>query len=388
MLKTKILSAIVYAVLASWSTQALSSPALSTPVSVADEKTVAAFRADLAAKFKAADEKHDSVVLGKDGWMFFAPELRSVSVGKFWGEDAAKVSRAVNPAHADPLPAILDFKAQLDKIGVQLLLVPVPPKAVIFADKISDKIASPVGDGVLPRLDSAHQEFYKLLREKGVNVLDLTDSFLKNRDAAFFGRETQKLFGPDYVFCRQDTHWSPNGIKAASYLIKQEIDNSEVKTPSKYTSFSRPFPIKGDLLDALPPEVKRPEPESLFISRVGTPDPKVYDPFNSILIPIPTSRESPVLLLGDSHTLIFHEGGDMHAKGAGLPDHLARFLGYPVDLLGVRGSGATPARVSLLRRVQAEPNYLKNKKWVIWCFSAREFTESAGWQKVPLGIGK
>ena len=51
---------------------------------------------------------------GADGWLFLPAELRHVSVGKFWGDDAAKVSKASNPANADPLPAILDFKRQLD----------------------------------------------------------------------------------------------------------------------------------------------------------------------------------------------------------------------------------------------------------------------------------
>ena len=71
-----------------------------------------AFRAGLAAKVKVADKNYDSVVKGKDDWLFFAPELRSVSVGRFWGANAKKVSRAVRPENADPLPAILDFKAQ------------------------------------------------------------------------------------------------------------------------------------------------------------------------------------------------------------------------------------------------------------------------------------
>jgi alginate O-acetyltransferase complex protein AlgJ len=54
-----------------------------------------------------------------------------------------------------------------------------------------------------------------------------------------------------------------------------------------------------------------------------------------------------------------------------------------VDLVAVRGSGATPARVNLLRRARTE-GYLAKKKVVIWCFGAREFTEASGWQKVPV----
>jgi alginate O-acetyltransferase complex protein AlgJ len=92
-------------------------------------------------------------------------------------------------------------------------------------------------------------------------------------------------------------------------------------------------------------------------------------------------RESPVLLMGDSHTLVFHAGEDMHGTGAGLADQLAFELGFPVDVVGVRGSGATPARINLMRR----QDNLAGKKLVIWCFSVREFTEApGGWRLVPV----
>ena len=91
-----------------------------------------------------------------------------------------------------------------------------------------------------------------------------------------------------------------------------------------------------------------------------------------------------ILVLGDSHVLVFHDGGDMHATGAGLPDQLALELGAPVDVLGVRGSGATSARVSLARRARASSDYLSGKKVIIWCFGARELTQADAWKSVPL----
>ncbi len=96
-------------------------------------------------------------------------------------------------------------------------------------------------------------------------------------------------------------------------------------------------------------------------------------------------KASPVVVMGDSHCLVFHAGGDLHGTGAGLADQLAAELGRAVDVIGVRGSGATPARVNLLRRAKADPAYLANKKWMVWCFAALEFTESAGWSPVPFG---
>jgi len=102
------------------------------------------------------------------------------------------------------------------------------------------------------------------------------------------------------------------------------------------------------------------------------------------LSPVEINHDSPILLLGDSHTLVFHSGQDMLATGAGLADQLALELGIAVDLIGVRGSGATPARVNFMREVRKDPGYLAKKKLVIWCFTGREFTEGSGWAKVPV----
>jgi alginate O-acetyltransferase complex protein AlgJ len=70
----------------------------------------------------------------------------------------------------------------------------------------------------------------------------------------------------------------------------------------------------------------------------------------------------------------------MYAEGAGLPDQLALEFGFPIDVVAVRGSGATPARRNLARR----KDNLAGKKLVIWCFTSREFTEGEGWDKVQV----
>ena len=102
------------------------------------------------------------------------------------------------------------------------------------------------------------------------------------------------------------------------------------------------------------------------------------------LKPVDPNPNSPVILMADSHGLIFHVGGDMLASGAGLADQLALEMGFAVDLIAVRGSGATPARVNLYRRAKRK-GYLAKKKVLIWCIAAREFTESVdGWGKVPV----
>ena len=66
---------------------------------------------------------------------------------------------------------------------------------------------------------------------------------------------------------------------------------------------------------------------------------------------------------------------------AGDDQRRVRAHGHVHDLVAVRGSGATPSRINLLRR----GDDLAGKKVVVWCLSVREFTESAqGWRPLPI----
>jgi alginate O-acetyltransferase complex protein AlgJ len=292
------------------------------------------------------------VVRGRDGWLYFAPELRHLEVGRFWGERAAAVSRARRAEWADPLPAILDFARQLDERGIALLFVPVPAKAVIHPEGLPPAYAE--------LSDAADRAFYEVLRGEGVEVLELGPVFDEARAA-----EAAPLY------LRQDTHWADPAIRAAARRIAERLVELGVERgEGSFATRAREIEIRGDLWEMLGDEGLA--QERVTLTAVGR---------GSDLAPVEPSPDSPVLLLGDSHSLVFHAGGALHARGAGLPDHLARELGFPVDLVAVRGSGATPARVDLLRRGDA----LQGKRAVVWCLSVREFTESVGgWRVLPV----
>ncbi|HEX2486652.1 MAG TPA: hypothetical protein VHQ66_15200 [Myxococcota bacterium] len=302
-----------------------------------------------------------TAVAGEDGWLFLTAELRHLGVGRFWGADAERASRAQRADWRDPLPAILDFQAQLKGAGIELLFVPVPPKGAVVPDALP-------GLGAVPeeRLDAADAEFYALLRERGLDVLDLQPA-LADAPAA------------PPAYCRTDTHWCGAGIELAAVRIAQRVKERPFAADVAKESFDserREVAIEGDLRrmqggagDAAA------APETVSLRFVGRRDGA------GALVPVEPSRESPLLLLGDSHALVFHAGGDMHAKGAGLADQLALELGFAVDVVAVRGSGATPARINLARRAGA----LAGKKLVVWCLAARDFSEAAqGWAKVPV----
>jgi len=316
----------------------------------------------------AADQRKRTVVPGVDGWLFFAPEFRSLTAGPFWGEHAQKVSRANNKRFADPLEPIVDFHRQLKGAGIRLLVVPVPAKVAVYPERLAKNLSfGPVrkdNKSLPPRIDTHHLAFHKLLAARGVEVVDLLPVFLAHR---------HDRRGP--LYCKTDTHWSGRGVALAAATILGKLDDPAwLRSLPRLNSATRirPFTITGDLARMLNPD--KPVRETLTLTFLGKSN------NGGRPIPTPLSRTSPVLVTGDSHTLVFHDP-TLHAAGAGLPDHIAAGLGIPVDLVGVRGSGATATRISLLRR----KDNLKGKKLVIWCFSIREYTESfSGWRKVPV----
>jgi alginate O-acetyltransferase complex protein AlgJ len=307
-----------------------------------------------------AEQAPQPVVRGLDGWLFVGSELRHLGLGRFWGPRAVEVSRAAKPEWADPLPAILDFKAQLDGAGIEFLLVPVPAKAAVYPDRVPGL----AGADPSLRWDAEDAAFYEVLRGQGVEVIDLVPEFRRARQA-----------GDRPVYCRQDTHWAGPAIERTASLLAARLRRRSwfASVPSRrFESERRTVEINGDLLRMLD-DTSTPK-EILSLEFVGRRAELGVEPVESW-------RESPVLLLGDSHGLVFHAGGDMHARGAGLADHLAKELGFPVDLVAVRGAGATPSRITLLRR----RDNLAGKKVVIWCMSVREFTEGAqGWRPLPI----
>ena len=302
----------------------------------------------------------DYVTVGKDNWLFLPTELEFLAKGEFWGPKATNTSVAAKPDWADPLPAIVDFHTKLEAKGIDLLLLPVPPKAQIYADKLPEATGMPMAEAL--------QTFYGKLREAGVEVLDLTEDFA-----------AAKAETPTH--CRTDTHWTPAAIERAADAIHakyQDTDWAKAITRRELVSEASEFQHRGDL--TIDTGVTLP-PETLTVNRVGT---KRGDK----LAPLEPDPDSPILVLGDSHTLFCHEPS-MVTNGGGLSDHLALRFGAATDLIGLRGSASTAARLAMFSRQMksqaTNTQYLSRKKLVVWCFAAREFTESSGgWRVLPI----
>ena len=317
------------------------------------------FRKSLLDEVGSLSEQKIAAVEGAQGWLFLTAELKFLSTGQFWTDSTAKVSLPAAPATMDPFAAIVDFNKQLQSLGVHLLLAPVPPKVSVYPEKLFSSF-----QGKPDVLWTDLQGFYRRLAEAGVDVIDLLPLFYAARDDDR---------GP--VYCRTDSHWSDLGCVIAAKAIADHIRSVlPLASSGKYQASWNEVAFTGDLVSLLPENAAlKPAEEKMKIRQVRAPDGSG---------PVEPDKNSPVLLMGDSHTLVFH---DFLAEKAGLLDQLTLELGLCPDLIGTRGSGATAVRVSLYRRGIKEPGYIGRKKVVVWCFSSREFTEATpGWQLLPI----
>ena len=321
---------------------------------------LAPFRAELDRLAREAETAQRIAVGGVDDWLFLATELRLVSLD---GPRETGAGDAATAAESGPVAAVLDLHRQLEALGVELLLAPVPPKSVIFPEKVSGAVAVPVP---VPRLDPALERLYDRLRAGGVDVLDLTDHFIRER----FHAE-----GP--LYCRTDTHWSGSGCTTAAAAIAADVRarpwHAELDTESFGASWYSTG-ISGDLTG----------PDGVAAAREELRLRGVIRATGSDRTAVATDPESPVLLLGDSHALVFHAGGDLHAAGAGLPDQLAFELGLPVDLAATPDPSPGAALEALVERARAAPGYWDRKRLVIWCFAARAFAARDDWRPVSI----
>ena len=300
-----------------------------------------------------AQQPEAHVIAGQDGWRFLANELRHVAKGADWVAPA----EPPDPPHADPLPALLELHRQLTELDIELVIVPVPARAVVVADKLPpvDGAAAPVTSSL-----SGLSAFLDHLRGQGMTVVDL-HPILAGGPA-----------GGDPLYCRTDSHWTPEGAARAAESVATILREQAWFANAPRTAMRRAdpetLPITGDL--AAPDG----SGETVTWQRVARADGQpVID------------ETGPVLVLGDSHTLVFSTGGDMHAEDGGFVEHLAYALQLPVERIANRGSASTPPRIALFRKAAAQPDWLAGKRAVVYCFTARELTESLnGWRIVPV----
>lgn len=309
---------------------------------------------------KFLKEGNRKVFIGKNNTLFYRPSIEALTgYGPIKSEPDTVAKDPNRPDWVSPKEVILGFKDQLEERGIDLLLVPVPVKAMIYPELIGGNKKSK------PLQHKDAKLMYDELRSDGVEVLDLSDQFW-----AWKNEEEKGLF------LKQDTHWTTETMQKVAKEISKRVlvDNELLSGESKFQSTlqNRTGSHYGDLVGMLGGDEKVDGfgAESQLLETVL--DASTGDG-------VELNRKSPIVLLGDSFVNIFHdptlgfgdtEGGFLHA---GLAQHLMSELGVQLDVHAINGSGATEVRAEFARRPDDE---VRGKKLVIWALAARDILMS------------
>ena len=139
----------------------------------------------------------ESVYPGRDGWLFFRPDIDCVTGPGFLEPN----SLAAADREADPVPAIAELRDVLAERDILLLVAPVPVKPTVYPDRFSSRFESPSG----PAENSSYQKFLARLADAGIRHVDLTAALWEARSA-----------GTEPLYLVSDTHWSPRGVRLAA----------------------------------------------------------------------------------------------------------------------------------------------------------------------------
>jgi alginate O-acetyltransferase complex protein AlgJ len=305
---------------------------------------------------------NERVYPGRDGWLFYRPDVEYVTGRGFLDRAAARQRIAAAPQwaippHPDPRPAIVRFARDLQSRGITLIVLPTPHKPGVHPEMLGRR----GGDdgGILQNVSYA--AFVDDLRRHGVLVFDPSDELAGLRRS-----------GPQYL--ATDTHWRPEAMEAVVDGLVEFIA-AHAPLPAVAAPDFRLERLEvrnvGDtarMLD-LPEGSPLVAPEAAWIRRVLQRDGSLWR----------SSREADVLVLGDSFSNIYTLESMAWGTSAGFVEQLSYALGRPIDRLVQNDAGAWATRDMLAR----DPDRLATKKVVVYQFGARELS-FGDWKILPI----
>jgi len=308
---------------------------------------------------------NERVYQGRDGWLFYRPDVDFVVGAGFL--DAAGMRRRVesdrdriDQLQPDPRPALVDFKRQLERRGITLVVVPTPVKPAMHPEKLASRRT-----WTIPVQNPSYGAFLEELRRNNVKVFDVADALARDS-------------GGSTGYLATDTHWRPEAMERAAALlgrfIREEVSLADAPS-EQYQIETREITNVGDvatMLD-LPEGHRLNRPESVTIHRVLDADGQPWRP----------SRSADVLVLGDSFSNIYSLASLGWGDSAGLVEHLARVLDRPVDRIVQNDDAAYATRERLRQDMASGSDRLRDKRVVVLQFAARELA-AGDWKRIEL----
>ena len=164
-----------------------------------------------AARYAIFKEGRSGVVVGNDGWLFSREEF------------AAPLDRT--PDLAEAATGLAQIRDDLAARGINLVLVPLPAKADIYREHLSN---AAIPDDLLQLYD----DFAALLDTQGIRYVDTRRSLLAAKPEG-------------QLFLTTDTHWTPLGAAVTAAAVGDALGQT---TPQAYIiSAKAPSEREGDL---------------------------------------------------------------------------------------------------------------------------------------------
>ena len=248
------------------------------------------------------------VLYGNDGWLYYSDGVQYV-VGNGFLDSSHLARRANDRIEGDPRPRILQLHNELKALGITLVVLPVPDKAVVRPTSLSRRSSFE-----RPVQNASWDAFAADLRRHGVLFLDLAQ--------AMFDAER----GGAPQFLRGDSHWSPAGIDLAAKALAQLLTSqtgAALTYPRRYERRDGRLDHENDLvflLDLPPSRIND------FGFREVVPIQQVIDSAGQLWHP---DSASGILLVGDSFLEAFSAGSAPAA--AGLAEQVSYYLQQRVD---------------------------------------------------------
>jgi hypothetical protein len=293
---------------------------------------------------------NERVYVGRDGWLFYRPDVESVTGRGFLDPShherrLGAAAEYQEPPSPDPRPAIIAFDRMLETRGVTLIVMPTPVKPTIHPDQLAGRLS---GSG--PIQNPSYGALLTDLATAGVLVFDPTT-----------------VIADTTGYLATDTHWRPDAMErvadALAMFVREHANLSTVPS-SGYRAERREARNSGDtvaMLD-LPAGQTLYAPERVSLRYVVDANGDQWR----------ASRDADVLVLGDSFSNIFSLPSMGWGEAAGFVEQLSYALQRPIDRIVQNDDGAHATREMLAREVATGSDRLAGKRVVIWQFAARE----------------
>ena len=292
----------------------------------------------------------EKVLYGTDGWLYYNDGVQYVT-GNGFLEPSELAHRADEGFDADPRPAILQLHRELQALGVTLIVLPIPDKAVVRPSSLSQRARFE-----RPVQNPSWNAFIADLRSQGVLLLDLTQEMF----------DAERAGTPQFL--RGDSHWSAAGIDRTAQAVARIITSQRVWPSSQPRQYERRV-IRIDHANDLVALLDLPSSRARALGlHELVPVAQVIDDSSRLWQP---DSASDILLIGDSFLEAFSEGSGSAAAG-GLAEQVSYYLQQPVDRKASHLFGPLDAREALGLSLEEVRQHAMHRKIIVWEFAVRK----------------